>query len=172
MMERQKIITIVAVLVIFGTVTFSFLNIYALEKLELSGIDDNFRFFVMSTDDKIKICNDSPLPANFNQFNIIIFYEGKVLGTFIVDAASIMPYSVLEVDGKYKSDSYAQSQALFMTFDHMFMGSSPTVRIDPQKLAVVTEFKTTMIGIPYSVTEQQTGFEFWNMLNDENNLKC
>ncbi len=172
MMERQKIITIVSILVIIGAVSFSFLNIYALEKLELSGIDNNFRFFVMSTDDKIKICNNSFLPANFNQFNIIIFYENKVLGTFMVNSASIMPYSVLEVDGKYKSDSYAQSQALFMTFDHMFMGSSPTVRIDPQKLAVVTEFKTTIIGIPYSITEQFTGFEFWNMLNDENNLKC
>ena len=171
-MERQKTIMIILILVISGTVIFSFLNIYALEKLDLSGIDDNFRFFEMSTDDKIKICNNSPLPANFNQFNIIIFYENKVLGTFMVNSASIMPYSVLEVGGKYKSDSYAQSQALFMTFDHMFMGSSPTVRIDYQKLAVVTEFQTTIIGIPYLVTKQQTALEFWDMLNDENNLTC
>lgn len=59
-----------------------------------------------------------------------------------------------------------------MTFDHMFMGSSPTVRIDYQKLAVVTEFQTAIIGIPYSVTKQQTALEFWNILNDENNLTC
>ena len=116
MMERQKIITIVSILVIFGTVTFSFLNIYALEKLELSGIDNNFRFFVMSTDDKIKICNDSLLPANFNQFNIIIFYEDDVLGTFIVDSASITLGSFLSVVGAMTYLEYRINRLLFVMF--------------------------------------------------------
>lgn len=84
-MEKQKIITIVAILVISSVVGFSFLNIYTLEKLELSGIDDVFRFYETSTGGKFRMCNNFPIPASFNQFNVIIFYENKVLGTLVID---------------------------------------------------------------------------------------
>lgn len=171
MMEKQKIITIVAILVISGVVGFSFLNIYTLEKLDLSGIDDVFRFYETSTGGKFRVCNNSLIPASFNQFNVVVFYEDKVLGTLVVDGSSIMSNSILDVYGNYISDSYAQSQTLFMHFDHMFSNDS-TIRIDPRKLAVETEFQTTIVGFPYSVTEQYSGMEFWHMLNDKNNPKC
>jgi len=172
MMEKYKIITIVSVLVILSIIGFSILNIYALDKLQLGGVDGYFRFYEMSVDDKIMMCNDFPMPVNFNSFKIIIFYENKLLGTFMGDGTSIMPNSFFDVRGKYISESYAQSQYLFMHFDHLFGGSDPTIRIDPRNMNVITEFHTSIMGIPYSVTEQYSSFDFWNMLNDKNNMSC
>lgn len=171
-MEKQTIIGLISIVVICGTVSYSLLNIYALEQLELSGIDKNFRLFVMSTDDKIKICNNLPIPASFNQFNINIYFEKELLGTFKIDSTNIMPTSYVEAEGKYVSESMAQSQSLFMHFDHLFSQSDTTVRIDPRKMDITTEFQTTVIGIPYTISKQYTSFDFWNMLNDKNNLNC
>lgn len=170
-LEKQKIIAITSIFIIVIIVSFSLLNIYALGNLKLSGIDNKFRLFEMSTDDKIRICNNSPIPAFFNQFVVLIYFEDEPLGTFIVDSATIMPNSGLDLEGNYISNSVAQSQSLFMHFDHMF-SSDNTIRIDPRKMIIGTEFQTSIIGIPYSVSEQYTSFDFWNMLNSENNLKC
>lgn len=172
MMEKYKIITIVSVLVILSIVGFSILNIYALDQLQLGGIDGYFRFYEMSVDNKIALCNDFPIPVNFNSFKIIVFYENKVLGTFMGDGSSIMPYSFFDARGKYISESYTQSQYLFMHFDHLFGGSDSTIRIDPRNMNVITEIQTNIIGIPYYVTKQYSSFDFWNMLNDKNNMKC
>lgn len=125
----------------------------------------------MSTDNKIRICNNSPIPASFNQFVVLVYFENELLGSFIVDSASIMPNSVIDAGGNYVSDSMAQSQSLFMHFDHMF-SSDNTIRIDPRKMNIGTEFQTTIIGIPYSVSEQYTSIDFWNMLNDANSKEC
>lgn len=172
-MEKQKVIGIVSIIAICVVIGYSLLNVYALEQLEFSGVDNLFRFFEMSTvNGKINICNNSFLPANFNQFDIIIYFERELLGTFVVDSANIMPNSVFEANGKYISSSMSQSQSLFMHFDHLFSNSDNTIRIDPRKMNVVMQFQTTIIGIPYLVTEQYTAFDFWNMLNDENNLTC
>jgi len=171
-MEKQTIIGLISIVVISGTVSYSLLNIYALEQLELSGIDKNFRYFVMSTDDKIKICNSLFVPANFNQFYINVYFEKELLGTFKVGSTNIMPNSYVEAEGKYVSESMAQSQSLFMHFDHLFSQSDTTVRIDPRKMDIMTEFQTSIIGIPYTISKQYTSFDFWNMLNDKNNLIC
>lgn len=171
-MEKHKIIVLVSIIIIISAAGYSLLNVFALEQLELGGIDNLFRFFEMSTDDKVLVCNNTPLPANFNQLNVIIYYERELLGTFIINSVNISPNSVLEVDGRYSSESMAQSQMLFMHFDHLFSNSDNTIRIDPRKMDVVTEYHTTILGIPYKVSEQYTSFNFWNMLNDENNLSC
>jgi len=171
-MDKHKIIVLVSITIIIATVSYSLLNVLTLEQLEIGGVDNLFRFFEMSTDDKILVCNNLPLPVNFNQLNIIIYFERELLGTFVINAANLMPNSIVELDGKYISESMAQSQMLFMHFDHLFSNSDNTIRIDPRKMDVVTEFHTTILGIPYRVTEHYTSFDFWNMLNDENNLNC
>jgi len=172
-MNKQNTVGIIAILIIIGTVGYSLLNVYALDQLELGGRDNLFRFFSFNTiDGKINVCNNSFFPANFNELDIAIYFEEKLLGTYIINSASISPYSVLESNGKYVSDSVEYSQALFMHFDHLFSESDTTIRIDPRKMNVVTHFQTTIIGIPYSVSEQYTAFDFWNMLNDGENTKC
>lgn len=172
-MEKQKIISFIAIIIIIGTIGYSLLNVYALEQLEFGGIDDSFRFFTFYTaDGTINICNSSLLPANYNELDIQIYFEKKLLGTYVINSASIMPNSIFEANGEYSSESLEYSQTLFMHFDHLFSGSDDTIRIDPRKMDVVTQFQTTIIGIPYVVSEQYTAFDFWNMLNDEENLTC
>ena len=172
-MEKQKIIGFIAIIVIIGTVGSSLLNVYALEQLEFGGIDNLFRFFSFYTvDDTINICNNSLIPANFNKLNILIYFEKELLGTYVIDSVTLMPNSVVIANGKYVSDSLEYSQTLFMHFDHLFSGSDDTIRIDPRKMDVVTQFQTTIIGIPYIISEQYNAFDFWNMLNDEENLTC
>ena len=172
-MEKQKVIVLISIIIIISTVSYSLVNVYALEQLELRGVENLFRFFEMSTaNNKIIICNPSFFPGNFNQLDVQIYFEKKLLGTYVINSDSIMPNSSFETNGKYISDSMAQSQSLFMHFDHLFSGSDDTVRIDPRKMDVVTQFQTTIIGIPYLVSERYTAFDFWNMLNDENSLMC
>ncbi|MCV0398674.1 MAG: hypothetical protein K5785_01620 [Nitrosarchaeum sp.] len=172
-MEKQKIISFIAIIVIIGTVGNSLLNIYALEQLEFGGIDNLFRFFTFYTaDGKINICNNSLIPANYNELDILIYFEKKLLGTYVIDSASIKPNSIFKANGEYISESIEYSQTLFMHFDHLFSDSDNTVRIDPRKMDIVIQFQTTIIGIPYVVSEQYTALDFWNMLNDEENLAC
>ncbi|NND86545.1 MAG: hypothetical protein HKM23_04330 [Nitrosopumilus sp.] len=172
-MEKQKIISFIAVIIIIGTVGYSLLNVYALEQLEWGGNDNLFRFFSFYTaDGTINICNNSLIPASFNELDILIYFEKDLLGTYVIDSASIMPNSIFEADGTYSSESLEYSQTLFMHFDHLFSGSDDTIRIDPRKMDVMTQFQTTVIGIPYVVSEQYNAFDFWNMLNDKENLAC
>ena len=172
-MEKQKIISFVAIMIVVILVGYSLLNVYALEQLELGKSDDLFRFFSFMTDDSaINICNNSLIPANFNELDIVIYFEEKPLGTYVIDSASIMPNSIFEANGVYSSDSVAYSQTLFMHFDHLFSGSDDTIRIDPRKMDIVTQFQTTIVGIPYVVTEQYNAFDFWNMVNDDKNRTC
>lgn len=172
-MEKHKIISVIAIIVIIGTVGSSFLNVYALEQLEFGGIDDLFRFFSFyTTDNTINICNNTLIPVNFNQLNVEIYFEKELLGTYVIDSTTIMPNSIIVANGEYVSDSLEYSQTLFMHFDHLFSGSDDTIRIDPRKMDVMTQFQTTVIGIPYVVSEQYNAFDFWNMLNDKENLAC
>ena len=152
-MEKHKIVGFISMIIIVGVFGYSLLNIFTLEQLELGGEDNLFRFFEMSSANaKINICNNSFFPVNFDQFNIEIYYEKEFLGIFVVNSASISPNSVYEAYGEYTSSSMAQSQTLFMHFDHLFSQSDTTVRIDPRKMDVVTQFQTTIVGIPYSVS--------------------
>ncbi|WP_100222175.1 hypothetical protein [Candidatus Nitrosopumilus salaria] len=172
-MEKHKIIGFIAIIIIIGTVGSSLLNVYALEQLEFGGIDNLFRFFSLyAVDSKINICNNSLIPANYNELDILIYFEKELLGTYVIDSEIIMPNSILKADGKYVSESIEYSQTLFMHFDHLFSGSDNTIRIDPRKMDVVTQFQTTIVGIPYVVSDQYTAFDFWNMLNGEENLTC
>ena len=172
-MEKQKIIGFVAIMIIITIVGYSLLNVYALEQLEFSGKDDFFKFFsLMTVNDTINICNNSLIPANFNEFDMVFYFEEEHLGTYVVNSAGILPNSIFEANGEYFSDSVPYSQTLFMHFDHLFSGSDDTIRIDPRKMNIVTQFQTTIIGIPYVVSEQHTAFDFWNMLNDKENLTC
>ncbi len=167
-MEKQKIISVIAIIIIIGTVGYSLLNVYALEQLEWSGNDNLFRFFSLYTvEDTINICNNSLIPVSFNKLDILIYFEKELLGTYVIDSTSIMPNSVFKVNGKYSSESSEYSQTLFMHFDHLFSGSDNTIRIDPRKMDVVTQYQTTIIGIPYVISDEYTAFNFWNMLNDE-----
>ena len=54
----------------------------------------------------------------------------------------------------------------------MYNDVIPT-RIDQEKMNVETEIQTNIIGIiPYFVTNQYPGLEFWNAMEDREDYSC
>ena len=171
-MNKHSVIVIIAILVIVTVAGNSIWNIYAVEQLQLSVNDESFRFYqVMVDEDKFVVCNPFFLPVTFNQFYITVLFEGDVQGNYSIDGATIPPNSSQILDSIFFTEDYSETQYLFMHFDHTFEGNP--IRIDPAKMTVQTEFQTPILGIiPFSVTNQYSSMNFWNMLNDEESSKC
>ena len=78
---------------------------------------------------------------------------------------TLPPSSITPVEGNFKSELFEEIQYLALHFDGMFSGAT-IMRIDPNKLIIVTETHTSLLGmIPYSVTKQFSALDFWNMMN-------
>lgn len=171
-MNKHSIIVIISSLVIIGVVGNSIWNIYAVEQLQLSGDNGIFRYYeTMVNEDKIVICNPLSFPISFNQFYINVFYESKTKGVFNIEGTTIQPKSSKVLDANFLSEDFSEIQYLFINYDFMFNGGP--IRNDPKKLAVEIEFQTPILGIiPFSVTQKYAGLDFWNMLNEDKNLKC
>lgn len=171
-MNRHSMVVIAASVIILGTVGYSVWNIYAADQLMLSVNNETFRFNkAMTAEDKFVLCNPLPLPVSFNQFAVTVYFEDKIQGVFNVQGDSVMPNSSKVLESTFYSDEYVESQYLFMHFDHTFEGNQ--IRIDPKKMTIITEFQILILGmIPFSTTAQYTSFDFWNMLNDPENLMC
>ena len=167
-MNKHSVIVIIASIVIAGTLVFTALNIYTADQIQLRVTDqEGFRYFKLINDGMISICNPLPFYASFNDFNIIIFYEGNNKGTFSVQEIGLDPNSSITTRGKFHSDSFEEVQYLSLHYDAQFSGTGP-IRIDPTKLEIVTEIHTPIIGfIPFSVTNQYLGLEFWEMMNND-----
>jgi len=167
-MNKHSVIVIIASIVIAGTLVFTALNIYTADQIQLRATDqEGFRYFKLINDGMISICNPLPFYASFNDFNIIIFYEGNNKGTFSVQGIVLEPNSDITTRGKFRSDSFEEVQYLLLHYDAQFSGTGP-IRIDPEKLEIVTEIHTPIIGyIPFSVTNQYSGLEFWEMMNND-----
>jgi hypothetical protein len=167
-MNKHSVIVIIASIVIAGTLVFTALNIYAADQIQLRVTDqEGFRYFKLINDGMISICNPLPFYASFNDFNIIMFYEGNNKGTFSVQGIVLEPNSGITTRGKFSSDSFEEVQYLSLHYDAQFSGTGP-IRIDPAKLEIVTEIHTPIVGfIPFSVTNQYSGLKFWEMMNSD-----
>lgn len=164
-MEKNSAIVIIASAVIAFSFIYSAGNIYAADQLQLRGVDGRFSYYEMVSGGNIEVCNSFPFYVNFNKINIVPYFEGENKGTFSTLPITISPSSSLIVNGTFRSDTYVETQYLSLHFDTMFSGSGP-VRIDPRKFSVVTEIQTPIIGvIPYSVTKQYSGMDFWDIMN-------
>jgi len=167
------VIVIIASVVIISTFAYSGWNIYAVEQLQFSIADkEKFTYFDMINDAKVAVCNPLPFFVNFNEFNIVMIFEGNEKGTLTVQGITLPPLSSLELEGKFSSETFEESQYLAMSFDGIFGGALP-LAIDPTKLTIATKTETPIIGIiPYFVTNQYSGFDFYNMMNEKTNSIC
>jgi hypothetical protein len=111
-----------------------------------------------------------PYWMSFKKFEIVTFFDMKQNGVFIVDPLTINPTSNGIQKGVFSSDEFTSSQYVFMNLDFEFDGGD--IRIDPNKLYVLVNINTPIIGIiPYTTTTQYSGFEFTNLMNVEK-LNC
>jgi hypothetical protein len=167
-MDKHTLIVIIASIVIAIPFVYSGWNIYASSNLQIYGTDEGrFRFFDMISDGSVEVCNPFPFYVNFNKFSIVTYFDARDKGTFSSESITLKPFSSMEVNGTFTSESFPEAQYLALHFDAMFSGSAPE-RIDPRKLQIVTEIDTPIIGlIPYTITKQYSGLYFWETLNGD-----
>ena len=167
-MNKHTVIVIIASFIIAGPFVFAAWNIYAVQQIQFVGTEEKkFNYFDMINYGKINVCNPNPFYVVFDKMDIIMIFEQKDKGLLSIQGTSLPPLSVTTLEGKFTSETFQEVQYLSMHFDVMFGGSAP-IRIDPSKFAIATETHTPIMGIiPYSVTQQYSGLDFWNMLNDK-----
>jgi len=172
-MNKHTAIVIIASFIIATPFVFAAWNIHAAGQLQFVGIEqERFNYFDMINDGEIKVCNPSPFYVVFDKMDIIMIFEQRDKGLFSIQGTTLPPSSVTTLEGKFSSATFQEAQYLSMHFDLMFSDSAP-IRIDPNKFAIATETHTPIMGIiPYSITQQYSGLDFWNMMNDKNGQRC
>ncbi|MFB5611058.1 MAG: thr operon leader peptide, partial [Nitrosopumilaceae archaeon] len=166
-MNKHTAIVIIASIVIAGTLGFSLWNVFAINNLKIASEEGGyFSYFDLMNNGKITMCNSLPFFVKVDRFEIMMYYENEHKGTFTTVPTTISPQSSSIVEGEFKSDLFVDAQYLFLHLDGEFSGTQP-IRIDPTKMFVVTSVDSPIIGvIPYSITHQYTGFDFYNMMKD------
>ena len=167
-MNKHTAIVIIASFIIAGPFVFAAWNIYAVQQIQFVGTEGKkFSYFDMINDGEFNVCNPNPFYVVFDKMEIKMIFEQRDKGLFSIQGTTLSPSSVTTLEGKFRSETFEEVQYLSMHFDLMFGGSVP-IRIDPSKFAIATETHTPIIGIiPYSITQQYSGLDFWNMMNDK-----
>lgn len=167
-MNKHTAIVIIASFIIAGPFVFAAWNIYAVQQVQFVGTEEKrFSYFNMINDGEINVCNPNPFYVVFEKMDIIMIFEQRDKGLLSIQGTTLPPSSITTLEGKFTSETFQEVQYLSMQFDVMFGGSAP-VRIDPSKFAIATETHTPIMGIiPYSTTQQYSGLDFWNMINDK-----
>jgi len=167
-MNKHTVIVIVASIAIAGSIVFSSWNIFSADQIQFKAVKQNFSYFELLNNGKISICNPLPFYADFDTVKIFMIYEGRNIGVLGLSGVFLEPNSEIEIQGKFTSDSFKEIQYLSLHFDAMYNDVIPT-RIDQEKMNIVTEIQTKIIGfIPYSISNQYPSFEFWKMMEDNN----
>jgi len=170
-MNKHSVITTIAIVIIIIPFAYSGLNIVGAQQLEYRWNDQGeFSFFALSNSGEIRLCNNMPFWISFQKFEIGTFYQGKHMGSFIVNPFTINPFSSTVQEGIFISDTTTEAQRNFFTLDYMFNGGAE--RMDPDKFIIQTQIDTPIIGvIPYSSTTEILGSDFDIMMNIED-LSC
>ncbi|MGH1569234.1 MAG: thr operon leader peptide [Nitrosopumilus sp.] len=170
-MNKYSIITAIAITIIIIPFVHSGLNIVGVQQLEYRwDSPGEFSFFTMSNSGKMEFCNTMPFWTSFQIFEVATYYDTVHLGSFVVKPTTINPFSSTVQGGIFSSEKITTAQHNFMTLDFEFDGGD--IRLDPNKFMVVTSANTPIIGIiPYTSTNQITGFDFDTLMNSED-LAC
>ena len=167
-MDKYSKITIVAIISIIIPFAYSVLNIYAAEHLKFRWSDQNkFNYFTLSNGGNVEFCNALPYWASFQKFEINTFYDMENKGTFTIHPFTINPLTNSTQKGVFHSEGLSETQYLFMQLDYEFGGGE--IRLDPNKMYVVVNMDTPIIGvIPYTTSMQYSGFDFNQIMNGKN----
>ena len=166
-MNKYSIITAIAIIIIVVPVLYGIWNIFSVEQIQLRSPGEKFRYFEMANSEQIELCNPNPFFISFNGLRIDAFYQEGLKGTWLLDSQTLDPETaeVFEID--FSSDTFSESQYLFMHMDGQFTGEQ-IIRIDPRQMMIEKTFDIRILGvIPYQTTEIISGFEFSQMMNED-----
>jgi hypothetical protein len=172
--NKHTIIVIASVVVIAATIGYSSLNLVFAKDLQFRWHQQgSFDLLSIMFNGRLVACNDSDYPANFHQYSIKIFFDGQDLGTFETHSAGVMPHSTTTVAGKFEAGDMRVSQMLFSSLDTALNNNAAAARIDPSKMHVTTTLESKIIGIvPFSLTQQYSGAEFLEMMNQKTSCEA
>jgi len=170
-MNKYSKISIIAIILIIIPFAYSILNIYGAQQLHYKWNEQNkFNYFELSNGGNVEFCNSMPYWMSFKKFEIVAFYDFKNIGTFTVKPLTINPSSNAIQKGTFYSEGFTEAQYLFMNLDFEFNGGD--IRVDPNKLYMLVNIDTPIIGvIPYTTTLQYSGFDLNNIMSG-NNYNC
>ena len=170
-MNKHSVITTIAIIVMVIPILYGVWGVFSVEQIQLRTPNSEFSYFEMSSYEKIQICNPLPFFVSYSGLTIAPYYANDLKGIFTMGTTTIGPNTSEVLEINFSSESYSESQYLFMHMDGQFDGEVP-IRIDPSKMIVQTTFETRFLGvIPYQNTISQSGFEFTQMMNEESDCK-
>jgi hypothetical protein len=158
-----------SIVVIVATLGYSSLNLVFAKDLQFRWHQaGSFDLLSLMFGGKLVVCNDSDYPANFHRYSFNVIYDEQSLGTFSVPGVGILPHSITEINGKFTTDDKRVSQILFASLDTALSGSGQAARINVNSMQVMSTLDTKIIGvIPFSITQQYSGQEFVDMMNQK-----
>lgn len=167
-MNRHAVVVIISCVVIASMIGYSIFNLLNAENLQfrLAG-KERFNLFSLISGGKLEVCNPSNLPITFNSYEISSIYKDDMLGTFYLGGSQIMPKSSMILQGKFDSEDKKTANIMSLFLDTEIRGADVS-RIDVKKLEIVTELKTSFLGIiPYTISNNYGGSEFFDLMNNE-----
>lgn len=171
MVNRHTAIVIGSIIVIVATLGYSSLNLVFAKDLQFRWHQPgSFDLFSIMVGGKLTVCNNSDYPANFHQYSFNVIYDKQDLGVFSAQGMGVMPHSITKINGKFVTNDKRVSETLFLSLDTALSGSGQAARINVDNMQVITTLDTKIIGIiPFSITQQYSGQEFVNMMNQKTN---
>jgi len=167
--NRHTAIVIGSIMVIAGTIGYSSLSLVFAKDLQFRWFQvESFDLLSIMFGGKLVVCNDSDYPVNFHQYSFDVIYDEQNLGVFSAQGVGLAPHSASEISGKFVTDDKRVSQILFSSLDTAMSGSGQDARINIDNMQVITTLDTKVIGvIPFSITQQYSGQEFVDMMNQK-----
>lgn len=168
MANRHTIIVIASIIVIAGSLGYSSLNLVSAKDLQFRWHQvGSFDFLSILFGGKLTVCNNSEYPANFQRYSFTMIYDGNDLGTFTTDGGGVAPHTSAMVDGNLKTADKKITQ-MFFSFLDTELGGTDVTRVNADKMQITTTLDTTIVGIaPFSITQQYSGQEFLQMMNQK-----
>lgn len=170
-MNKYSIITAIAIVVIVLPILYGVWGIFSVEHLQLRTPNDEFSYFDMANNELIQVCNSMPFFVSFNGIQISTYFQNDQKGVFEIGPTTVEPYSLEILEADFSSESFSESQYIFMHMDGQFDGEVP-IRLDPNQMIVEINYESRIIGlIPYQNTITLSAFDFTQMMNEESSCE-
>ena len=173
MIKKETIIAIISIIAIVSTISYSALNLYAVDNLRFSWYTKDFKLFSMTGDSQLEACNTLYFPATFKKYDIEMTYQSNKLGTYSAVGTTLAPSSSSILNGKFTAGDFGEALVYLMYLDTEMSGTN-IARIDARQLQVLTRLDTSFLGvIPFSITKEYSGLDFVKIMNQQDgNFGC